>query len=50
MGIEESLKAITINPAKLFGVDQYYGSIEKGKIANLFICDGDPFETKTTQY
>lgn len=48
MGIEESLKAITINPAKLFGVDQYYGSIEKGKIANLFICDGDPFETKTT--
>ena len=24
-----------------------YGSIEKGKVANLFVSDGDPFETKT---
>ena len=24
-----------------------YGSLEKGKVASLFVTDGDPFETKT---
>ena len=47
LGIEEAVKAITINPAKIFGVDDQIGSIEEGKLANLFICDGDPFEMKT---
>lgn len=47
MGIEEALKAITIIPAEIFGVDKQYGSLEKGKVANLFVSDGDPFETKT---
>ena len=47
MGIEEALKSITINTAEIFGVSDKYGSIEKGKVANLFICDGDPFEMKT---
>ena len=48
LGTEEAVKSITINPAKIFGVERTHGSIEVGKIANLFICDGDPFETKTT--
>lgn len=43
----EALKAITIVPAQLFGVAGQYGSLEKGKIANLFVTNGDPFETKT---
>ena len=43
----EALKAITIVPAEIFGVADSYGSIEKGKVANLFVTDGDPFETKT---
>jgi imidazolonepropionase-like amidohydrolase len=47
MGIEEALKAITIIPAEIFGVSDKLGSLEKGKVANLFISDGDPFETKT---
>lgn len=47
MGREEALKAITIIPAEIFGVDDKIGSLEKGKIANLFVADGDPFETKT---
>lgn len=47
MGVDEALKAVTINTAEIFGVSHLYGSIEKGKIANLFVCDGDPFETKT---
>ena len=47
MGKDEALKAITIVPAEIFGVDDKYGSLEKGKVANLFVTDGDPFETKT---
>lgn len=47
MGIEEALKAITINPAIIFGIDDKVGSIEEGKLANLFVSDGDPFEMKT---
>lgn len=44
LGQEEALKAITINAAEIFGVDDKLGSIEEGKQANLFIADGDPFE------
>jgi imidazolonepropionase-like amidohydrolase len=47
MGREEALKAVTIIPAEIFGVADKIGSIEQGKIANLFVCSGDPFETKT---
>src|SRR5690606_38043534 len=44
---EDALKAVTIVPAEIFGVADKYGSIEVGKMANLFVSDGDPFETKT---
>lgn len=47
LGQEEALKAITLNGAEIFGVDDKLGSIEKGKQANLFIADGDPFEPTT---
>ncbi len=47
MGIEEALKAITIIPAEIFGVDDMYGSIEEGKVANLFVSTGDPFEMQS---
>ena len=47
MGFKEAFRAVTIVPAELFGVGDQYGSLEKGKVANLFITDGDPFETKT---
>ncbi len=47
MSKEDALKAITIVPAELMGVSDRLGSIEVGKSATLFICDGDPFETKT---
>jgi len=41
---EEALKAITINPAKLIGMENRIGSIEAGKDADLVIFDGDPFD------
>ncbi|SFT49522.1 Imidazolonepropionase [Algoriphagus locisalis] len=47
MGKEEAWKAVTINPAEIFGLGDQYGSVEAGKIANLIVADGDPFETKT---
>ncbi|HEY3738534.1 MAG TPA: amidohydrolase family protein [Bryobacteraceae bacterium] len=44
---EEALKAVTINPAEIFGVSDRIGSIEKGKWADMILTDGDPLETKT---
>ncbi len=44
---EDALKAVTINPAEIFGVSDKLGSIEEGKSATLFIIDGDPFETNS---
>lgn len=44
MGVEDALRAVTIVPAEIFGVSDKLGSIEEGKIANLFIASGDPFE------
>lgn len=47
LGKEEAVKALTINPAEIFGVSDKLGSIEEGKQANLFISDGDPLEPLT---
>lgn len=48
MGTDEAIKAITINPAEIFGVADKLGSLEAGKQANLIITDGDPLEPMTT--
>lgn len=42
-----ALKAITINPAQIFGVADRVGSLEVGKIANVIVTDGDPLEIVT---
>ncbi len=39
---EEALKAITLNPAEILGIDDRVGSIETGKDADLVVFDGDP--------
>jgi imidazolonepropionase-like amidohydrolase len=44
---DEALKAITITPAEILGVDDRVGSIEVGKDADLRILDGDPLELRT---
>ena len=43
----EALKAITINPARIYGVADRFGSLETGKEADLVIWNGDPFEPMT---
>jgi len=39
-----ALAAVTLNPAKIFGVAGRVGSLEPGKDADLVIWSGDPFE------
>lgn len=41
---EVALRAVTLELARIYGMDQHYGSIEAGKVANLVVWDGDPFE------
>lgn len=47
LGKEQALRAVTLTPAQIFGVDDQLGSLEVGKQATLFVADGDPFEPKT---
>jgi imidazolonepropionase-like amidohydrolase len=44
---EEALKAVTLYPAQILGVDKQIGSITEGKIANIILTDGDPLEKLT---
>lgn len=44
---DEALKAITLYPAQLAGVAEQLGSIEPGKEASLFACDGDILDIRT---
>jgi imidazolonepropionase-like amidohydrolase len=44
---KEALKAVTIAPAEIFGVDKIMGSLEKGKAANIVLADGDILEQRT---
>ncbi|HHY20004.1 MAG TPA: amidohydrolase [Firmicutes bacterium] len=43
----EALKMITINPAKILGVDDDLGSLEEGKSADFVVWSGDPFDART---
>ncbi len=43
----DALRAMTLTPAEIYGVADRMGTIEKGKIANLLVTDGDWFEEKT---
>ncbi len=43
----EALRAVTLTPAEVFGVADQIGSIAEGKVANLVVWSGDPFEFTT---
>jgi len=44
---EEALKAITLNPAEIWGVADKLGSLDAGKTANVVVANGDPLDVKT---
>ena len=43
---DDALRAVTLNPAEIFGVADRLGSIERGKVANLIVTDGDPLDAR----
>ncbi len=44
---EQALQMITLNTAKILGIDDQYGSLEEGKSATLFISEGDALDMRT---
>ena len=48
MAPEEGLRAITINAARICGVDDRVGSLAVGKDADVAIFDGNPMEVFTS--
>jgi imidazolonepropionase-like amidohydrolase len=47
LGYDRALRAITLDAAKILGIGDQFGSLEPGKIADLVLYDGDPFEHAT---
>jgi imidazolonepropionase-like amidohydrolase len=45
---DEALKAITLNPAQMFGVGDSLGSLDVGKTGNVVIANGDPLDVRTS--
>ncbi len=46
---EQALSALTLNTAKILGIDDRCGSLEPGKDATLFISSGDALDIMTNQ-
>lgn len=46
---EQALQLITLNAAKIMGIDDMYGSLEVGKSATLFISEGDALDMRTNK-
>jgi len=44
---EKAVQALTLNTAKILGIDANYGSLEQGKSATLFISEGDALDMRT---
>ncbi len=44
---EEAITALTLNTAKILGIDKTVGSLEEGKDATLFISEGDALDMRT---
>lgn len=49
MDIEQALMLVTLNPAKILGIDKDYGSLEQGKSATLFISEGNALDMRTNK-
>jgi imidazolonepropionase-like amidohydrolase len=40
----DAMRAVTLTPAEIFGVDRDLGTLERGKLADVVVWDGDPLE------
>jgi hypothetical protein len=41
---EAAIKSVTLHPARLLGIDDRFGTIEEGKVADLIFLDADPLD------
>ena len=44
MSWDDALRALTLEPARVFGLDDRIGSLAPGRVANVVVWSGDPFE------
>ena len=44
---DEAYKTVSLNAARIYGLEKMLGSIEEGKAADLIVTDGDPLEVTT---
>lgn len=49
MNKEDALKMVTLNNAKIAGIDNQFGTLTTGKSATLFISEGDALDMRTNQ-
>ena len=47
LDMDEAIKALTINPAQIFGVADRLGSLEPGKAANVVVTTGNPLDVRS---
>jgi imidazolonepropionase-like amidohydrolase len=47
MDPDAAFRAVTLGAAEILGIQDRYGSLEPGKIANVVVWSGDPFEFST---
>jgi len=47
LGRDQALRALTVEPAKMLGIDARVGTLRAGLEADIALFDGDPFEYTT---
>jgi imidazolonepropionase-like amidohydrolase len=47
LGPDRALRAVTLDAAKILKIDDRFGSLEPGKVADVVLYDNDPFQTTT---
>ena len=47
LSYEDGLKAVTLYPAQIFGLESQVGTLEVGKVASVIVTNGDPLELTT---
>jgi imidazolonepropionase-like amidohydrolase len=47
LGYDRALRSVTLDAARILGIDRDFGSLERGKVADVVLFDGDPMEYST---